>query len=555
MKKVIYSFGLLAAMLMTACGNEDEPGRIDMPEGGVHTRLTLSLPSDGSRSQTITPGDDTNSDAGYEVGQDEENKINSVFVVVAKKAEGATTDAPENFKFIAAAQADATGIEETDNQSRPKFTVKFQSEELINNAEKEVYIFAYCNPTTQVINKIGELKVGDTFADVSRETVENSTIWAPNSFLMTNRDLSKTELPTVAEMEKADRHNPVDLGMVKVQRVAARFDFAQTTVKDETKINYYPVANAADETKTEGYVEILGMSLFNMSKSAYYLPIMATDKDWTNLSLCQRESTNNWVVSTNKDFKLGYKGEDASNYFYFPTSVEGFMPSSMNYTALSSLNKDDNDENWTGGTGSNYKIWRYSVENTIPGIDEQKHGITTGVLFKAKLSAKEGSELATMLASGHVLYAFDGHIYGDKAQLEAAVEKAPTTTLSLIYQESFKEGVALDENGDLLETIPDGFTIYRPDANTGEYYCYYYYYNRHNDNGANMTMGQMEFAVVRNNVYKLKINSISDFGHPGDPKDDPDPENPDDPDESPKTYFKLDVQVLPWVVRVNNLDL
>ncbi len=550
MKKVIYSFGLLAAMLMTACGNEDEPTRIDMPEDGIAARLTLSLPS---RSATVAPGEDdeTNSDAGFEIGQDFENKVNSVFVVIAKK--DVASEAPADFKFVAAAQADAQGADNTDNPNRPKFTVKFKSEELVKNATQPVFIFAYCNPTTQIINKIAELKAGDTFADLNRETVENSTIWAENSFLMTNRDLAPTTLPTATEMEKSTRQNPVDLGMVKVQRVAARFDFEQTTIGTNDP-NVYPVSNYADENVIEGYVEIIGMSLFNMSKSAYYLPIMSPNSDWTDQVLCQRESTNNWVVSTNKDFKAAYTGEDASDYFYFPTSTADFTPTTLKYTALSELTKDDNDENWKPSQGTNYKIWRYTTENTIPGIDEQKHGITTGVLFKGKLSAVAGTDFATALAAKHVLYAFDGHIYGDKDQLAAAVAKAPTTTLSLTYEKAFGPGAKLDSNGDLLSTTPDGFTIYRPDKTDGNYYCYYYYYNRHNDNGENMNMGQMEFAVVRNNVYKLKINTINEFGHPGDPGDDPDPEKPEDPDESPKTYFKLDVQVLPWVVRVNNID-
>ena len=65
----------------------------------------------------------------------------------------------------------------------------------------------------------------------------------------------------------------------------------------------------------------------------------------------------------------------------------------------------------------------------------------------------------------------------------------------------------------------------------------------------------MEFSTVRNNVYKLAVTNILEFGHPGDPKDDPDPENPEDPDETPKTYFRVQVKVLPWVVRVNNIIL
>lgn len=86
------------------------------------------------------------------------------------------------------------------------------------------------------------------------------------------------------------------------------------------------------------------------------------------------------------------------------------------------------------------------------------------------------------------------------------------------------------------------------------YYCYYYYWNRHNDNDNATTMGAMEFAVVRNNVYKLAVTDISQLGHPRISENDPDPEDPNNPDEEGKIYFKLSVEVLPWVVRVNNIE-
>lgn len=88
----------------------------------------------------------------------------------------------------------------------------------------------------------------------------------------------------------------------------------------------------------------------------------------------------------------------------------------------------------------------------------------------------------------------------------------------------------------------------------GHYYVYYLYRNRHNDNGNPSVMGPMEFGTVRNNVYKLAVTTISDFGHTANPKDDPDPEKPDTPDEDPKTYFKVSCRVLPWMVRVNNIE-
>jgi hypothetical protein len=64
----------------------------------------------------------------------------------------------------------------------------------------------------------------------------------------------------------------------------------------------------------------------------------------------------------------------------------------------------------------------------------------------------------------------------------------------------------------------------------------------------------MEYAVVRNNVYKLAVTGVSKYGHPGDPTGDPDPETPSDPDETKNVYFQVSVKVLPWVVRVNNIE-
>ncbi len=101
------------------------------------------------------------------------------------------------------------------------------------------------------------------------------------------------------------------------------------------------------------------------------------------------------------------------------------------------------------------------------------------------------------------------------------------------------------------------FTIYQSSKETGEepgYYCYYFYWNRHNNNGNNGVMGAMEFGVVRNNVYKLAVTKIDRLGHPRITENDPDPLDPDDPDEKGDVYLTLSVEVLPWTVRVNNIE-
>lgn len=100
-------------------------------------------------------------------------------------------------------------------------------------------------------------------------------------------------------------------------------------------------------------------------------------------------------------------------------------------------------------------------------------------------------------------------------------------------------------------------TIYERsyDADLGGwgYYCYYYYWNRHNDNGMSGVMGPMEFAVVRNNVYKLAVTKVSRLGHPRIAENDPDAPTPNTPDEKSDIYITVNCTTLPWVVRLNDI--
>ena len=107
------------------------------------------------------------------------------------------------------------------------------------------------------------------------------------------------------------------------------------------------------------------------------------------------------------------------------------------------------------------------------------------------------------------------------------------------------------------EAAPEaGITIYQSsvDADFGPgYYCYYYYWNRHNNNNRDGVMGPMEFAVVRNNVYKLSVDKIARLGHPRIPYNDPEDPTPGTPDETDEIYLDVTVEIVPWAVRVNSI--
>ena len=138
-----------------------------------------------------------------------------------------------------------------------------------------------------------------------------------------------------------------------------------------------------------------------------------------------------------------------------------------------------------------------------------------------------------------------------------------TSGYTVVLNEQYKEGgkYSADNAAEWDDAVrafknavvKNNITIYEPDSD-GKYYCYYFYWNRHNDNGDNAVMGPMEFATVRNNVYKLRVSKIGEIGKPIIPDNDPDPVDPNDPDEEDKAYIDVQVEILPWVVRVNDIE-
>lgn len=577
MKSIKYLLLGLAAAGLSACSSDaPEPVPGEDSEGDIYARLTLSLPT---RSETIdTPtGDPTNSDAGFEVGSDSENHVTEVLVVLA-------TENGTDYTYQTCALSDAR-VNPTEKS--PTYVIQFQSNalnELVKDNPAEVNVFAYCNPTREVKNIFLDDKnnakakdqVGSFINEVlsiaaADKNVEENVIWNPNHFLMTNASLHKIEIPVLATLVKD--HNTqakaFKLGTVDVKRASARFDLAEKTT--EAGKNRYVIKDQVTELPA-AVIELDAIALMNEAKDFYALPRVSDDGQNTKIGLCGVENSSNWVVSPYALQKAA-KPIDWSffdNKFLFPLGLDASASNSYSFTKFEDIcgnkgTEDNKQEDWTNPDPDlNYYIWRYATENTIPAIDRQVKGITTGVIFRGEIKpyvAPEGVELndqarllRDLMQQGKVLYAYKGVLYGDAVALKAAAKKVEGTTFERDYDAAFAPA-NVDAAGNLTASH-NGFAIYRPTGTAGNYhyYCYYYYYNRHNDNGDNNNMGAMEFGVVRNNIYKLSVTNIFEYGHPGKPGDDPDPTPKDDPDEEEKAYFKVSVRVLPWVVRVNNIE-
>ena len=80
--------------------------------------------------------------------------------------------------------------------------------------------------------------------------------------------------------------------------------------------------------------------------------------------------------------------------------------------------------------------------------------------------------------------------------------------------------------------------------------CFYYSAQiKHFDDGVADNIGVMEYAIMRNNIYSLGVKSIKEIGDASLNL------TPNTPISDIRSYVELEVSILPWIVRFNDLEL
>ena len=328
-----------AALLMALTACNKEPvGGSAVDNGSVYMQFSVNMLS--TRSQTDDKGDsNSNANPDTEVGLNKENTISTVDIALV----GPNTVVAANVTPTAA--------------NASTYVAKFDTQALEAGTKYKVYIYANCSAPAAV----------DVDA-VSEASVEAMT--ADNKFWMTNAyAAAEVELPeNLAAYTQPN--TPLSLGSHTVERSMARFDYKAKNA------NVYDMGAGLSLTLTEA-------ALINQSK-AHYVFRRVADNNTATPVVGGVETPSNWVVDT--DWASKTKAG-------FDAQLEA--PAKWNWTSLSSLSTDDN-------YADDYKIWCYAKENTLPTIDDQKHNVSTGVVFKAEITAGEtaSAEVKAALASG-----------------------------------------------------------------------------------------------------------------------------------------------------------
>lgn len=520
---------LLMASLAAGCAQED----IDTAPtggGGMSASSYVSL-SFASQQSTPTRSNPTGGETGdgQEKGQTKENEIKSAVAFFYQGNNGVNSDG--STKIMAVATFNVGSPTEPGNGIDRTYTTTPQQVDLDDGTYN---VLVVANPgadwwTGQSL----------TLADVRNHI--QTTAWTASGsdysdFVMTSAADATLTLNSNPESDPAK-------ATVNVERMAARLDY-----KAEAS---YPCTDPAYPNAT---VEITGAALVNnLTAGSYIIKRVADDVNGTNLSYLGDETAD--------------ENDAATNYVLDPWTAS----KNGNLYGTWFMN-GSSDPNWWAGyvqpgtpVSDGAETWQrigYTLENTT-AADAAGSDYSTGVVFKAKFNPQgvaNYTEGETFFAYGTKIYAsmedmmagFYGSKFDDLDNITSCatwgdVKQFITSTLltndpsgynkyleglaegkddsetvsdasSLTWSNYMKNecGYSKDENGKVVLDQNDKVTrIALQPYGTRTYEdatCYYTWWVRHSNDNDDTKKGIMEYAIVRNNIYKLTVNSVYSLG-------------------------------------------
>ena len=481
------------ALCLSACTDEASPSSLagDEDEGsGVFVSVVVNTGGDAS---TRVPTGGENGD-GLQAGKGDENKVHDLNV----------------FFFQGDNGINSTGNPGIDCQ------LYFSSAELIPARDGGTTYYSVAKEVTDNGLLIGETYRVLVIANAGSRLTGANTLDALRDYRIAqpvSADYKRFLMASASDagpitIEPRTRNNPVEVS-VRVERMAARVDCCWNDSYEVPEDNDLPSFGGSSSTEADK-VKILGASLVNRYRGETWAFKRVTNSrdNLNDITYLGDETVDNTGV--------------ASNYVLDPLTASGKSNSDYNYYYTEYVNWDvdaDADADFrnpfTAQVTSEHGVdtyirWAYTRENinrsdVLNGTNGREL-YATGIMFQAQYTPAG-------FTAGGTFYVY------------------PNNNKRTIYTANELR----KEHGDVFADLPeanwgdvDGCEVYDQGR------CYYVYWIRHADDSDINVISPMEYAIVRNNIYQLKINSISGLGTP-------------EPDSNVKEVeFDIHVWVKPW---------
>lgn len=539
---------LLMASLAAGCAQEDI-GTTPTGGGGMSASSYVSFSfasPQGAPTRSNPTGGETGD--GLETGQDYENEIKTAVAFFYQTSEGNGVNSGGNTTIKAVVEFNTINkIDETQSGVDRIYATGAKQIDL-ENGKYNVLVVA--NPGNDKWWTGKTL----TLADV-RDHIHTAAWTASESgysnFVMTSAADATLTLESNPEDDPATAE-------VNVERMAARLDY-------KAEASY----TCTDPKYSGATVEITGAALVNnLTAGSYLLKRVADDVNGTNLSYLGDETADANYVATNYVLDPWTADKTSANNSF---TIGGEVKTAEDLYGEWFGNISQNPNDWADYVQLGIEVsdgtekWQrigYTLENTT-AAEEAGRRYSTGVVFKAKFHPQGVANYTdgeTFFEYGTKIYAsmenMMKNFYGSKFdELDALITNCTTwgdvkhfITSTLLtndpsgynkYLEGLAEGkndteavagasltwsnymlnecgYSKDENGKVVLDQNDKVTrIALKPYGTRTYEdatCYYTWWVRHSNDNDDTKKGIMEYAIVRNNIYKLTVKSVYSLG-------------------------------------------
>ena len=512
MKKFIYATLAVAAVLLFAsCKNDKNQPKNEA--GDAYVSFTFNLPQGGFRDGVA---DET---AGNEyAGTDAEQEIKAVRVVLYDPASGAAKYAFDYNISTNAGTKLPTGDGLATNgtaATTARFTTK--AKEVVS---QDYLMLAIINPTQKVKDAT---EVTKTLLDAQAAVETTANDLSAAGIMMSNEQgLVKVAPADLKDAEATAEQTPVK---VNVDRILAKV-FVGTTAQD------------GKPALPEGVTfEDIKWQLNTTNKKTFIYRQFGQ------------------VVTTKDNFVAEAAGDHSTRFNRYaqdPNFSGAFNGDDFNYL--------EGTPELNGTFGYADANGQYCLENTMAAASQTVQQTTSFIL--SGTWTPKGHHNMTFTA-GQTWYSYQGFTF-TVAKMKDYIDEAKNTAKDADQEivgtpVGFKAALkALLAEADCPVKAADG-TIAKSSFVSHDIKGYkdgvcYYQSNliRHfNDDQSSAAMGYGRYGVVRNNIYKINIKSIS---QPGEPTvvNDKDNDKKDDPS---KVFVSFDVTINPWIVRTQDIAL
>ena len=492
------ALAVAAVLLFASCKNDKNQPKGEA--GDAYVSFTFNLPQGGFRDGVA----DKNAKDTY-VGTKAEQAINAVRVVLYDPASG---DAKYAFDYNITGDGNQapTGDGIAPNgtaATTARFTTKAEGV-----TSQDYLMLAIINPTADVKTATDK---GKTLLDAQTAITTDATKLSANGIMMSNdRGLVKVTPDKMKDAANAAEQAPV---AVSVDRILAKV-FVGGKAEVPTGAKFTGIKWQLNTTNKKTFI----YRQFGQ---------VVTEKDKFAVETAEDHSTRFDRYAQDPNFSGAFNGDDF-DYLVGTPKLKG------------TFGYDDANG-------------QYCLENTMAAAS-QKVQQTTSFILSGTWTPKGFTE-------GETWYSYQGFTfttakmkdYITEANDATKKDKADINGTPVGFKTALKALLAeancpVKADGTITESfVSHDIKGYKDGV------CYYQsnLIRHFNDDQSSLNMGYGRYGVVRNNIYKINIKSIS---QPGEPTvvNDKDKDKDDDPKD---VFVSFDVTINPWIVRTQDISL